>query len=864
MANYFSSPLSNPIGNYFNKSGSSPKVDPIISKQQRLKAYGYDPTIKQKKSILEVLLEILPRGEAMGASLLGGALKGQDIGTTLSDVGQSFTGKKKYTAEDILSELGMKEGIGKKVAGFALGTAIDPLTYIPIGKVAKGATNIGRKVPGVKNIIGLGDDVVKAAKKAVGIKTFTSTGMKDLDTILKGASGGVNYSAKLSFEKYTPLFKGLMKTSDDQLKLVSRAMEKPERYLNKLDEAGLTLYTGLSSMLKETGETKQTLGIVKELIGGKKAKQLTEKGVKVGKKFLGLGGAEADSYLPHLITDDFRQKILDMGSSPEEAINTLRGLGRTNLAKTEKTRTLMGTIADLNRQAQKKYKTDIFETDLKKIIPKYLYNYSKNTALVDMNKELLKLTDNVGNPLIKQITGNVGEGMVKLTGLPYNGAYQASPEVAQQINKVTGVLTSDPTLNKFLKGFDKVQNVWKKGVTVINPTFHLNNLMGATFNNFIKDPKSLTPEVLDITQKILRDKTVEITAKNGKTISGKELLDYLNKRGALTNFISPEKAVKPGSVGEKVINRVGSGVENLVRTQLAVSQFKKTGNLTDVVRAVWEVHGNYNLSALSKVETDYVKRAAPFYIWAKTNIPFQIKNILNKTGKYSALARLQNQVVSPEERAKLPEWMRGSALMPIKTNADGSKSVSPLNLPIGDLNDLANPLSKLIGGRLSPAVKAPIEWATNKNLFYDSPIVDKNLPMSMQKAKAPEAASVLPEFMKKAIGYQEIPKVSEATGKETTKKEMNAQLAYLLNTFGGPTTRYANIPKNVNDELLAGGLDKNNITTIMAALKSIMSPVRPRSFDPKDQEFTNQKTKEAELQARINYLIQRGLIPKLK
>lgn len=64
------------------------------------------------------------------------------------------------------------------------------------------------------------------------------------------------------------------------------------------------------------------------------------------------------------------------------------------------------------------------------------------------------------------------------------------------VNRTVGVLSSDPTLNKFLKGFDKMQSMWKKGVTVYNPSFHLNNLMGGSFNNFIDNPGTLRPDVI--------------------------------------------------------------------------------------------------------------------------------------------------------------------------------------------------------------------------------------------------------------------------------------------------------------------------------------------------------------------------------
>lgn len=831
----------------------------IISKQNRLEQYGYSAepeqnliekllNLKPDRSIFEnVFSNLLPRSESASASLVGGLLKGEDIGTSLSNAKESFKGNKKYSYHDMLGEAGVT-GISQDIGGFGLGTALDPLTYISLGSLVK----VGKKIPVLKQVLGLGDDAIKATKRAMGFKTMGSIGEKNLFTKLQGASGGVNFLAEANFKKYEPLIKQISLLGDDQMKFVGRAIEKPGTYLKKLDDAGLSAYNGLKVMLGETGIKKKGAGLVKELIGFGGVDDLA-KGAPEG-------------YLPRYFTDKFREISAKLGKTPEEAFETLRGLSKKTMPGVEKTRkTGDQTLANLNRLFFNKYKTNIFETDLKKITNKYIYNYSKNTALLDINKQLLKLTDDAGNPLIKSFKGNnIPDGMQKLGGLPYKKGFITTPQIAQQINKTVGVLSSDVTLNKVLKAFDKTQNFWKRAVTAWNPSFHVNNLLGGTFNNYIKNANSLSPQVYTETMESLmkykKGGAMELVSNAGEKISSKNLLDSFKKGGAFANFVSPDQMMKKEGIYSKATNRVGSSVEDILRTQLGIAEWKKTGSIDDAIRAIWEVHGNYNSEALSTFERGVVKRAAPFYIWAKTNIPFQIKNLVNKTGKYAQLARVQNTIVSPEERANLPEWMRGSSLGPIKTLADGTKSARTFNLPVGDLNDIFNP-AKLIGGRLTPPLKATIEGMTNKNLFYDSPIVNTQLPMNMRKGPAPELASVLPQFMKNAIGYQESPKISEATGKETTKKEMNAYLSYIINTFGGPTTRYANFPKAIKDEQTIGGLSSNRMAAILSAM---IIPAKTRNWNPADVELSNQKNQAAQLQARIQYLIDRKIIPKLK
>lgn len=863
MSGVYSNPYGQSSSNVYRNPYGSQSIDPIQSKIDRLEQYGYDAEIKPKKSVLETLLDLLSRPESASASLVGGMLKGQDIGTTMSDVGQSFTGKKKLTYTDLLKESGMGDNFGTKALGFILGTALDPLTYIPVSKIAKGIGKVGRVTPGVKQVMGAGDDAIKAARKSLGLTPLTGAA-KNVDTITKGFSGNINYTAEEVFKKYEPVMRSMMSLDIDKRKLIGRAIEKPKIYLKKLDEAGLGVYNGLTTMFEETGRNKKTLGLVKELIGGTKSKQLVGKGIKLGTKSK-LGGVEADAYLSHLATDKFREKSIEMGKSPEEMFEILRGLSRKGIAKVEKSRNLQSTIAYYNKLSKNKFGVDMFESDLAEIVPRYLHNYAKEVALLESNKELLGLVDDVGRPLFKKMAGETADnGMVKLSGLAFDG-YQTTPDIAKMVNRVNGVLSSDPVLNKYLKGFDKMQNIWKKMVTVFNPTFTPNNAMGATFNNFIFDSDSMSPSVLKKLNNLVplsgKNAAKEtITSVTGKSMNGADFMTWFKKHGGLVSFVSPESALSKQNIAEKGINIMNEGVERVARTQLFVSQFQKTGDLYESLRNVWKVHGNYSREAMSTVERDVIKRAFPFYVWAKTNIPFQIQSLINKTGKYAGLARLQNQIVSPEERAKLPEWQREKLLLPIKNIDDNKKRVQSINLPIADLNDLSNPISKLIFGRMSPFLKAPIEGAFNKNIFYDKPIVDEELPFSMQKANAPDATKYLPEILKKAIGYVETTKPSEVTGEDKTTRKMGARLSYLMNTYGGQMSKYGNLPKTAENL----GMEPNNVNTILGALAGVFTPFNPKVYDVREQEASNKNQQIAELQARINYLLQRGLIPKLK
>ena len=182
-------------------------------------------------------------------------------------------------------------------------------------------------------------------------------------------------------------------------------------------------------------------------------------------------------------------------------------------------------------------------------------------------------------------------------------------------------------------------------------------------------------------------------------------------------------------------------------------------------------------------------------------------------------------------------------------------------------------IKKLVGNRIGPFAKAPMELMFNKNLFYDKPILNKELPANMQTAAAPAilktAMNTIPEgktkdTLKDLLRYVEKPKTSEVTGKTMNQPQMNAILSYLFNTFGGVAARYGNLPKNMENELANMDLGASTPEKILAALTAVVSPLKTERYNIKEQELSNRKAREAELQSRINYLIEMGLMDKLK
>ena len=149
----------------------------------------------------------------------------------------------------------------------------------------------------------------------------------------------------------------------------------------------------------------------------------------------------------------------------------------------------------------------------------------------------------------------------------------------------------------------------------------------------------------------------------------------------------------------------------------------------------------------------------------------------------------------------------------------------------------------------------------NKNLYFDSEIVDKDLPFKLQKANIPDVLKMLPEAIKSKIpSYNKYENTSGITGKTKTKEEIGARTAYLLNQFASPLGRIAPVFTGGENEALASG----KTPSAANAFIEMFNPLKAKTYNTQDQEAINKYLEQQKLQDIINYLIKRGLIPKSK
>ncbi|PWV90271.1 hypothetical protein DFQ01_14447 [Paenibacillus cellulosilyticus] len=308
-------------------------------------------------------------------------------------------------------------------------------------------------------------------------------------------------------------------------------------------------------------------------------------------------------------------------------------------------------------------------------------------------------------------------------------------------------LTSDEGIQSMLKSYDAVLNNWKK-LALLSPAYHARNLAGAMFNNYVGGMSM--PNLVKYTSGAAKDVADALRGKGG------ELFEEYRKQGlgaeALSKVdfvrsVDPEKAIeKSVQRGEQSFLRravnlpetsreAGAVVDQVSR--FAMYKWARDKGLTPQQAAAKVRETQFDYNKLSNFEREYVTRAVPFYRWMRNNIPFQLKQITSDPRKYAKVNTVrenaQDAVGLDEET--MPDYMKEQFALPVYGNdKTGTGKILGLNLPLGDLTRLDDPL-KLLVGSVNPLLKLPAELSLNRSFFtnkeikkYEGDKTNYNLP----------------------------------------------------------------------------------------------------------------------------------------
>jgi hypothetical protein len=346
-----------------------------------------------------------------------------------------------------------------------------------------------------------------------------------------------------------------------------------------------------------------------------------------------------------------------------------------------------------------------------------------------------------------------------------------------------------PTLEGPHLAFRKFNNWWKTLATWLFPGFHVRNIEGAWFNNWLggvqvreyitssrvryaereraagavgkwlnRKLAEVEPDLVksmkfgeptgyiagkridDLTYGDLATLTnqLNLNSSNGRAFAeamlGAEARTVQAAKSAaqLTKRSYVQRIAKPYT---KAMKGLGTGTENVFRTAAFVRGLRNGQSVMESRAFAMMRHGDYE--DLTDFEYKVVRDLIPFYKWMRTNTPFQIHQLLENPAKLMAVSKLQKAVFEAQgldyetEKHRMPEWMTKGFLLPY------AKGTGPGGMTTYETVMLDLPMSDLFMGTREffssflPTVRPLLEsYVIQQQVFTGRPLTGEQKPMN--------------------------------------------------------------------------------------------------------------------------------------
>lgn len=618
-------------------------------------------------------------GEAIGQTILGNT---EEAKNKLIEAQKRslnvLTGKEETSFSKELSSSRQQAGISEdwlsKTLGIGADLVLDPLWVVKpvkiLSKVGE-VTKLGKPAKALADII----------KEAPATKKLTSLFS--------------NATSNPQFDEVVNKFRNLRYFQEGQL--LGKAVEL-QKDLKKLSKE----YPSVEKIITDELENPQGLRAVPQKMIDIKNYLKDTYGEFLQKAHdVGLNINEIKDYAPHIRTK-------------ESFVNTLKnqfGLGvkEWGTAGIEKGRKLQGTISELSEKG-----IDIFEKNPIVAFAKKGMAYTKAIT----SKEF---ANTVSNFALKE-----GEQGVEVTNKFLKGM-KFLPEQAKVIDNFYQGIKPDE-LNVVIRGFDKIQNLWKSQA-LISPSYHIRNIAGNLWNNYVAGVNPMFYAKATAIQKgVLKgsENMIEQAKKLGvidegwyaKDIESKIIDDIKNIGGKVAQKLNP---LSQKNIVFETNRKVGSAIEN--NSRLAHYMSKLSEGLSPVEAAKSVKKYLFDYSDLTSFERNVLKRAVPFYTWTRKNLPIQLEGLITQPAKYALPQKIVNEIESGVEQPNekyMGQYIGENVPVRIRKNKDGNTEYFLLGnwLPYAQAIDiLSNPIDNLVN-MITPLVKTPYEQASDKSTFF--------------------------------------------------------------------------------------------------------------------------------------------------
>jgi len=335
----------------------------------------------------------------------------------------------------------------------------------------------------------------------------------------------------------------------------------------------------------------------------------------------------------------------------------------------------------------------------------------------------------------------------------------------------------------------KITKMWKPLATIYSPKYHLRNMWGNIWNAFLGDlrnPVRYLQSFAVQSDKMAASLGIKSLKIGGKTYTPKELRAHLQELGVsgkgyfgtdLEMLIHERilgrqaKMLTPAKVNEWARSG-GQFIEDNARIALWLDARMK--GMSDIEAANHVRKFLFDYDELTPSERRIREYIAPWYTWARKNIPLQFEMLLRQPGKFTLPVHLQAVLETKQERQKketiAPEWMRerqafSSPLIP-PTKAGDIRYIMP-GMPYEDITRFGDPREWI--NQLNPVLKGAMEQALSQDFFTGRPFYPegvKNDPALQLQRVEPGWAKVVPKQLHPLFNIRQY--IDPSTGKTVT------------------------------------------------------------------------------------------------
>ena len=387
----------------------------------------------------------------------------------------------------------------------------------------------------------------------------------------------------------------------------------------------------------------------------------------------------------------------------------------------------------------------------------------------------------------------VWEGGGKLKEL---GRHIVTPDMYEMLTTIDKryMNLGDEGIKNFVDAIDWMTGKWKPLVTLRNPAFHWNNAIGNLWLMYLGDMNPLSmPTRLRQGADAILGKQGNVAIGNLGTFSLDELKEIALESGAIGHpSLWEQSGVKglreslaklsgtqrknalkrAGEWYDDNMRRLGNVVEDGSKMALFLDQMSKLTPNAEILAqsgkevALWEMAQRaamhvkkylFDYGDLTNTEKQIFRRLAPFYSWARKNLPLQITEILNQPGKFAKIriAKESTERMSDEPDSPKPAYLNEAIRLPFTMGDEKSPIYFNPRLPPQDLSRIpfigSGGTGRELLGMLNPVAKIPLEAATGLDFFRMKPIA-KYPGQTTEIFGGARVPVQLPFFVNEAVG----------------------------------------------------------------------------------------------------------------